>query len=182
MNLVGKKFPNIKVKAIDYLGDESKISLVDIAKKQGKKILLLWYPKDFTTICPTELIALQESIDEIEQKRNVLIFGASCDTTDVHFAWLNTDKDDGGIKGVEYPLISDTKRELAELLDICDDEDNVSYRATYLINEDGTVFHQSVNHMYIGRKVDDMIRLIDAQIFNDTKGGMCPANWEKENV
>lgn len=181
MNLVGKTFPNIKVKSIDYLGDESNISLVDIAKKQKKKIVLLWYPKDFTTVCPTELIALQESIQEFN-KRNVLVYGASCDTTDVHFAWLHINVDDGGIKGVEYPLISDTKRELSELLDICDDEDNVTYRATYLINEDGTVFHQSVNHMYIGRKVDDMIRLIDAQIFNDTKGGMCPANWEKENV
>jgi peroxiredoxin (alkyl hydroperoxide reductase subunit C) len=127
-------------------------------------------------VCPTEIHAFQEKMDEFE-KRNTIVIGASCDTVEVHFAWLNTPKDDGGIEGVEYPLISDTTRRLSEKLDILDDE-SVTYRATYLIDSTGTVFHESVNDMPIGRNVDEYIRLIDAKIFNEEKGDVCPANWD----
>jgi peroxiredoxin (alkyl hydroperoxide reductase subunit C) len=176
MSLVGKQFPYIDVKAIDYLGDSFDINVFKKAKEENKKIILFWYPKDFTFVCPTEIHAFQEKMDEFE-KRNTIVIGASCDTVEVHFAWLNTPKDDGGIEGVEYPLISDTTRRLSEKLDILDDE-SVTYRATYLIDSTGTVFHESVNDMPIGRNVDEYIRLIDAKIFNEEKGDVCPANWD----
>jgi peroxiredoxin (alkyl hydroperoxide reductase subunit C) len=176
MSLVGKQFPYIDVKAIDYLGDSFDINVSKKAKEENKKIILFWYPKDFTFVCPTEIHAFQEKMDEFE-KRNTIVIGASCDTVEVHFAWLNTPKDDGGIEGVEYPLISDTTRRLSEKLDILDDE-SVTYRATYLIDSTGTVFHESVNDMPIGRNVDEYIRLIDAKIFNEEKGDVCPANWD----
>lgn len=180
MNLLGENFPHIELKAIDSMGDEEKLNLVEMAKTKGKKIALFFYPKDFSFICPTELIALQESIDEFETKRDTLVFGISCDTTDVHFAWLSQPQDEGGIKGVEYPLLSDSKRELSEMLGILDNEDGVPFRATYLIDSSGEVFYQSINPMYIGRNIDDYLRIIDAQIIKETKGMGCKANWKSE--
>ena len=179
MSLVGKKFPNITVKAMDYLGDTYEINVFEKAAQEGKKVLLFWYPKDFTFVCPTEIHAFQEKMDEFK-KRDTIVIGASCDTAEVHFAWLNTPKDDGGIEGVEYPILADTTRKLSQELDILNEE-FVTYRATYLIDTTGTVFYASVNEMSIGRNVDDFLRMIDAKIFNEEKGDVCPANWSEGN-
>ena len=92
MSIVGKKFPDLEVNAINELGDTFGINLLDKAVKEKKKVLLFWYPKDFTFVCPTELHAFQEALGEFE-KRNTIVIGASCDTPEVHFAWLNTAKD-----------------------------------------------------------------------------------------
>lgn len=193
MALVGKKFPNLEVNAMNEMGDTFKINVFEEAKKNGKKVLLFWYPKDFTFVCPTELHAFQQALPEFE-KRNVMVIGASCDTAEVHFAWLNTPKDQGGIEGVTYPILADSNRNLANQLDILDisnenyDEetgvytvegDNVTYRATYLIDEEGTVFHEGINHMPLGRNVNEFIRLIDAYTHVQEKGEVCPANWEE---
>lgn len=187
MAFVGKKFPSIAVNAMDHMGDTIKINVFEEAAKNNKKVLLFWYPKDFTFVCPTELHAFQEAMGEFE-KRNTMVIGASCDSAQVHFAWLTTAKDNGGIEGVTYPLLADTTRELAMTLDILDydmfsdDEqsgDNVTYRATYLIDETGGVFHESINHMPLGRNVREYLRLIDAFTHVQTNGEVCPANWEE---
>ncbi len=177
MSLVGKQFPNIAVKAMDHMGDTFEINVLEKAQKEDKKVLLFWYPKDFTFVCPTEIHAFQERIKEFED-RDTIVIGASCDTPEVHFAWLNTPKDDGGIEGVEYPVLADTTRALSQELDILN-EDFVTYRATYLIDSTGTVFYASVNEMSIGRNVDDFLRMIDAKVFNEEKGDVCPANWSE---
>ena len=119
MGLVGKKFPNVAVNAMDEMGDTFELNVLDKAISQNKKVVLFWYPKDFTFVCPTEIHAFQEASAEFE-KRNTLVIGASCDTAEVHFAWLNTAKDNGGIEGVRFPLIADSTRKLAETLDILD--------------------------------------------------------------
>ena len=193
MSNVGRKFPNIVVNAMDEMGDTFKLNIFEQAVENKKKVLLFWYPKDFTFVCPTELHAFQEALPEFE-KRNTLVVGASCDTAEVHFAWLNTSKDNGGIEGVTYPLLADSNRNLSSLLGILDitngeyDEetdsfllegDNVSYRATYLIDENGRVFHESVNDMPLGRNVKEYLRLIDAFTHVQEKGEVCPANWEE---
>ncbi|MGB5942707.1 MAG: peroxiredoxin [Leeuwenhoekiella sp.] len=193
MTTVGKKFPNLSVNAMNEMGDTFKLNILEEAQKQNKKVLLFWYPKDFTFVCPTELHAFQAAAAEFE-KRNVMVVGASCDTPEVHFAWLNTAKDDGGIEGVEYPILADSNRNLANRLGILDisneryDEetgtytvegDNVTYRATYLIDEEGTVFHEGINHMPVGRNVNEFLRLIDAYTHVQEKGEVCPANWEE---
>ena len=175
MSLVGKQFPDISVAAVDHMGDTFKINVLEKAQNEGKKVLLFWYPKDFTFVCPTEIHAFQNRIKEFED-RNTLVIGASRDTPEVHFAWLNTAKEDGGIEGVEYPLIADTTRGLSRELDILNEE-FVTYRATYLIDSTGKVFYASVNEMSIGRNVDDFLRMIDAKVFNEEKGDVCPANW-----
>ncbi|MGK0447637.1 peroxiredoxin [Patiriisocius sp. Uisw_017] len=193
MPYTGKKFPNINVNAMNDMGDTFKINVLEEAQKNNKKVILFWYPKDFTFVCPTELHAFQAALPEFD-KRNTLVIGASCDTAEVHFAWLNTPKDNGGIEGVTYPIIADSNRNLSSVLDILDiteksyDEltgklqvegDNVTYRATYIIDEEGTVVHESVNHMPLGRNVSEFLRLIDAYTHVQEKGEVCPANWEE---
>lgn len=191
---VGSNFPNIKVKAIDADGDEFNINL----SKPARPTVLFWYPKDFTFVCPTEIHAFQSKLKDFED-RGYEVLGASCDTAEVHFAWLNTPKDNGGIEGVEFPLIADSRRTLAKKLNILDyeteyyfnekdpdddtrvlqDGDNVTYRATFLIDGDGRIFHQSVNDMPLGRNIDELLRLIDAKAHVDEKGEVCPANWSE---
>ena len=193
MSLVGRKFPNIPVDAMNEMGDTFKINVLEEAKKNKKKVLLFWYPKDFTYVCPTEILSFQESLSKFED-RNTMVIGASCDTPEVHFAWLNTPKDNGGIEGVTYPLLADTNRNLSNALGILDIEpqsyeeeqefyllegSNVTYRATYLIDEEGKIFHEGVNDMPLGRNVNEFLRLIDAYTHVQEKGEVCPANWEE---
>lgn len=186
MSIVGKQFLNVAVKAIDEMGDAFKLNVLEEAKNKKKKVVLFWYPKDFTFVCPTELHAFQAASEEFA-KRNTMIIGASCDTAEVHFAWLNTAKDNGGIEGITYPLLADSTRVLAEGLGILDHDiydetsegDYVPYRATYLIDEDGMVFHESINHMPIGRNVNEFLRIIDAYTHIQQHGEVCPANWEE---
>ena len=193
MTIVGRKFPDLNVDAMNEMGDTFKVNVLEEAVNNKKKVVLFWYPKDFTFVCPTELHAFQAAIKEFE-KRNTIVIGASCDTPEVHFAWLNTAKDNGGIEGVTYPILADTNRNLASALGILDisegeyDEktglflvegDNVTYRATYLIDEEGTVFHEGINHMPLGRNVNEYLRLIDAFTHVQEKGEVCPANWEE---
>jgi peroxiredoxin (alkyl hydroperoxide reductase subunit C) len=193
MSLVGKKFPSISVDAISEMGDNLKINIFEEAVNNNKKVLLFWYPKDFTFVCPTELHAFQAALPEFE-KRNTIVIGASCDTNEAHFAWLNTAKDNGGIEGITYPIVADTNRNLANILGILDIEStsyneetdsimiegsNVTYRATYLIDETGKIFHESVNDMPLGRNVNEYLRLVDAYTHVQIKGEVCPANWEE---
>ncbi|PHR46158.1 MAG: alkyl hydroperoxide reductase [Fluviicola sp.] len=190
---VGKKFPSIEVDAMNEMGDTFKLNVLEEAINKKKKVILFWYPKDFTFVCPTELHAFQSALKEFED-RNTIVIGASCDTPEVHFAWLNTPKDEGGIQGVTYPILADSNRNLANMLRILDiqsesyneetdsfiyEGDNVTYRATYLIDEDGKVFHEGVNHMPVGRNVNEFLRLIDAYTHVQEKGEVCPANWEE---
>lgn len=192
MSFVGKQFPDIETKAINFSGEEIAINL----STPGMKKLLFWYPKDFSFVCPTELYAFQEKLEEFA-KRGVHVYGASCDTLEVHMAWLDTPKDQGGIQGVTYPIISDSRREISKELKILDyeteffwdeeksdegkkviqDGDNVTYRATYLIDETGRVFHESVNDMPLGRNIDEYLRIIDSKLYVEEKGEGCPANW-----
>ena len=137
--------------------------------------------------------AFQAATEEFK-KRNTLVIGASCDIPEVHFAWLSTPKNNGGIEGVSYPILADSNRNLASVLGILDvtnerydeetdtvlvDGDNVTYRATYLIDEEGIIFHEGVNHMPVGRNVEEFLRLIDAYSHVQEYGEVCPANWQE---
>ena len=193
MSYVGKTFPNLTVNAMNEMGDTIAINVLEEAVNNKKKVLLFWYPKDFTLVCPTELHAFQAALPEFE-KRNTIVIGASCDTAEVHFAWLNTAKDDGGIEGITYNILADSNRNLADSLAILDssnerideetgtvvrDGDHVTYRATYVIDEDGVVQHEGINNMPIGRNVNEYLRIIDALTHVQEKGEVCPANWEE---
>ena len=192
-NFVGKKFPSIEVDAMNEMGDTFKVNVLEEAVKNKKKVVLFWYPKDFTYVCPTELHAFQEALPEFD-KRNTILIGASCDTPEVHFAWLSTPKDNGGIEGVTYPILADANRNLANILKVLDttnerydeeldavqtDGDSTPYRATFILDEDGMVFHQGMNFFPVGRNINEFLRLIDAYAHNQKFGEVCPANWEE---
>ena len=192
-NFVGKKFPSISVEAMNEMGDTFQVNVLEEAVKNKKKVILFWYPKDFTYVCPTELHAFQEALPEFE-KRNTLVIGASCDTPEVHFAWLSTPKDNGGIEGVTYPILADTNRNLANILGVLNttnerydeeldavqvDGSSIPYRATFLIDDDGMVYHQGINFFPVGRNINEFLRLIDAYAHNQKFGEVCPANWEE---
>tara|TARA_B100001093_G_C26747827_1_gene979698 strand:- start:651 stop:1292 length:642 start_codon:yes stop_codon:yes gene_type:complete len=192
-NFVGKKFPSIEVDAMNEMGDTFKVNVLEEAVKNNKKVVLFWYPKDFTYVCPTELHAFQEALPEFD-KRNTILIGASCDTPEVHFAWLSTPKDNGGIEGVTYPILADANRNLANILKVLDttnerydeeldavqtDGGSTPYRATFILDEDGMVFHQGMNFFPVGRNINEFLRLIDAYAHNQKFGEVCPANWEE---
>ena len=192
-NFVGKKFPSIEVDAMNEMGDTFKFNVLEEAVKNKKKVVLFWYPKDFTYVCPTELHAFQEALPEFD-KRNTILIGASCDTPEVHFAWLSTPKDNGGIEGVTYPILADANRNLANILKVLDttnerydeeldavqtDGNSTPYRATFILDEDGMVFHQGMNFFPVGRNINEFLRLIDAYAHNQKFGEVCPANWEE---
>ncbi|RDB35317.1 peroxiredoxin [Spirobacillus cienkowskii] len=172
--LVGRQAPNFKADAV-VNGDFKEISLSDYKNK--KYVVLFFYPLDFTFVCPTELHAFQEKVDEF-QKRNAEVIGCSIDSKFSHYAWLSTPKNKGGIEGVKYPLLSDIHRTIARDYDVLSD-DGVAFRGLFLIDKNGVVRHQLVNDLPLGRSVDEAVRLLDALQHFEKNGEVCPANWSK---
>ncbi len=172
MTLVGKKAPDFKAKAV--LKDQTfDLSLSEYA---GKYVILFFYPLDFTFVCPTELHAFQDKLKEFE-KRNAQLLACSIDTCESHSAWLNTSKTRGGIQGVSYPLISDVNKSVTKSFDVLKEDDGIALRGLFLIDRNRTVRHQLVNDLPLGRNVDEVLRLLDALIFHEQHGDVCPANW-----
>jgi peroxiredoxin (alkyl hydroperoxide reductase subunit C) len=146
---------------------------------------------DFTFVCPTEIIAFQERLQEFEE-RNTVVVGCSVDSVYSHYAWLKAPQKDGGIKGVSYPLVSDFSKSISANFDVLAGEysyneeeemefdgEPAAYRGLFLIDKQGVVRHQLVNDMPLGRSIDEIIRVIDALQFYEENGEVCPANWKK---
>ncbi len=188
--LVGKKAPHFKAPAVINGGEF--VENFSLDQYIGKKyVIFYFYPADFTFVCPTEIIAFQDKIEEFE-KRNVAVIGCSVDSKFSHWKWLQTEKKDGGIKGVNYPLVSDSSMTIAENYDVLagsydQNEDGElvfngtpeAYRGLFLIDKKGVVRHQVVNDMPLGRSILEALRLVDALQFNEEHGEVCPAEWHK---
>lgn len=172
--LVNKQAPDFKATAVVNGTEFAEVSLSDY---KGKKVLLFFYPLDFTFVCPTELHAFQAKLSEFKS-RNTEVVAVSVDSHFSHLAWLNTPESEGGIQGVKYPVVSDIHKSIARDYDVLH-ADGVAFRATFLIDENGLVRHESINDLPLGRNVDEYLRLVDALTFNQEKGDVCPANWEK---
>ncbi|MEI7421615.1 MAG: peroxiredoxin [Prolixibacteraceae bacterium] len=187
--LVGKKAPVFKATAVvngnDFVSDFSLEQFVG-----QKYVLFFFYPLDFTFVCPTEILAFQEKLAEFE-KRNVAVVGCSVDSEFSHWAWLNTEKKNGGIKGVKFPLVADLSKTIAENYGVLAGEYEVNeagestfvgapvaYRGLFLIDKKGVVRHQLVNDLPLGRSVDEAIRMVDALAHFEEFGEVCPANWK----
>lgn len=171
--LVGKKAPEFSAKAV--IGRKF-VDNFSLSSLKGQFVILFFYPLDFTFVCPTELHAFQEKIEEFK-KRNTQIVGCSIDSTYSHNAWLSTPKAKGGIQGVEYPIISDLNKTIARDYDVLIPHEGIAYRGLFLIDKEGIVRHQVVNDLPIGRSVDEAIRILDAWIYFEKHGEVCPANW-----
>lgn len=176
--MIGKKAPAFKADAVVNGSITESLSLENFL---GKNVVLFFYPRDFTFVCPTELIAFQESTEEFKQ-RNTVIIGCSVDSTFCHLAWLNTDKSCGGISGVKYPLLSDVTHEISKEYHVFEETQGLAYRGLFLIDEEGIIRHYLVNDLPLGRSVPEVLRVIDAWMFFKQHGEVCPANWQKGQV
>lgn len=175
--LVGKKAPDFNLDAVVDGGEI--VENFTLSQYAGKKyVVLFFYPADFTFVCPTELHAFQEKLDEFE-KRDVQVIGASVDGKHSHWAWLNTPKANGGIEGVTYPIIADINKSVASDYDVLVEGAGIAYRGSFLIDKTGIVRHQVINDLPLGRNIDEMLRTIDALQYVEKHGEVCPANWEE---
>jgi peroxiredoxin (alkyl hydroperoxide reductase subunit C) len=144
---------------------------------RGRYTFLLFYPLDFTFVCPTEILAFDKRIDDFGE-RQCSVVGISVDSPYTHAAWRRTAVADGGIGAIRFPLVSDMSREIARSYGILFEE-QVALRGLFLIDREGVVRHAVVNDQPLGRSVDEAIRILDALRFHDEHGDVCPANWEK---
>ena len=175
--LVGKTAPDFN--AVAVMGNNEINETFNLKKYiNGKYAVIFFYPLDFTFVCPSELIAFNHRLDEF-RKRNTEVIGVSIDSQFTHLAWKNTPVDKGGIGQVQYPLVADIKHEICRAYDVEFDAAGVAFRGSFLIDRAGTVRHQVVNDLPLGRNIDEMLRMVDALQFTEEHGEVCPAGWGK---
>ncbi|WP_410488756.1 peroxiredoxin [Alistipes sp. ZOR0009] len=170
---VGSKLPEFSKTAVVSLehGKEFATITSEDHKKAGKWLVLFWWPKDFTFVCPTEIAEFNKAYGEFADRDTELV-GASTDSEFVHLAWRNNHSD---LKGLKFPMLADTSKSLAEELGILEANEKVAYRVTYIVDPEGTIRFVSVNDLSVGRNVKEVIRVLDALQTDE----LCPCNWEK---
>lgn len=174
--LVGKQAPDFKASVVMEDGSvKSDLQFKEYVK--GKMAVLFFYPLDFTFVCPTELRALEEQLDEFK-KRNVEVMTVSVDSPYTHLAYKRTQLKDGGIGNVRFPMVSDLTRQIATDYDVLFNN-SIAYRGTFLIDQQGVVRHQNINDLPLGRNISEILRVIDALQYHQQHGEVCPANWNK---
>lgn len=174
--LVGKQAPDFTASAVmpdDQIND--KFNFREYTK--GKIAILFFWPADFTFVCPTELLAFNKKLKEFEE-RGAVVVGASIDRAYVHYNWKLTSIDKGGIGNIQFPMVADLGGDIAKAYDILS-EAKLAFRATFIIDQEGKVIHQLVNDLPIGRNIDETLRTLDALLFVQKNGEVCPANWNK---
>jgi len=174
--LVTKKAPDFTATAV--LGDGSIVDNFNLYKNFGKNgTVVYFYPLDFTFVCPSEIIAFDHRLNEFEN-RGINVIGVSVDSQFSHFAWRETPVANGGIGRVRYPLVADITKNIARSFDVLFNE-SVALRGSFLIDKDGTVRHAVINDLPLGRNIDEMLRMVDAMLFTNEHGEVCPAGWSK---
>lgn len=175
-SLVNRVAPNFQAAAV--LGDNTFADQFDLHQAiEGKYAVLFFYPLDFTFVCPTELIAFNQSYEAFKQ-RNTEVIAVSIDSQFSHLKWKNTPVREGGIGQVQYPMVADVSHNIARNYGVEHAQAHVAYRATFIIDPNKVIRTLSIHDLPIGRNVDEMIRLVDAIQFHEKHGEVCPANWE----
>lgn len=176
-SLVGSQAPDFVLEGVQE-DKKVKVRVSDLVKDH-KYVILMFYPADFSYVCPTELHAFQEVLPVLQDKNTALV-ALSKDDIETHQRWLATPKDKAGVQGVTYPLLADTGLTVASMYQAIDKPDaQESLRALYVIDSTMKIRAQFVYEGAIGRGTAEVVRLLDAIIFHDTNGDMCPANWQK---
>lgn len=174
--LVTKKAPSFIAPAV--LPDGKIIDNFDLSKSNGKNgMIIFFWPKDFTFVCPSEIIAFDNSFQDF-QKKGINIIGVSVDSDYVHLAWRNMEPSKGGIGKVQFPLVSDIKRDISKQYDVLF-EDSIALRGSFLIDKNFIVRHAVINDLPLGRSIEEMMRMVEALQFFEENGEVCPANWKK---
>ena len=169
MKTIGEKFPDFEKEALVSLTLGKEFKTLTKEDMKGKWTVFFWWPMDFTFICPTEIISFNDHFDDFTQ-RDANLIGASTDSQYVHMAWRNSHP---GLKELRFPMLADTSKSLAEDLGILVPEAKVAFRATYIIDPEGTIQHLSINGLNVGRNVKETIRILDAL----QTGKLTPCDW-----
>ena len=144
---------------------------------QGKYVVLFFYPLDFTFVCPTEITAFSDRYGEFKSL-NTEVLGVSVDSQFSHLAWIQTSRNEGGLGDLQYPLVSDLKREIAEAYGVLS-ADGVALRGLYIIDREGVIQHSTINNLAFGRSVDETLRVLQAlQYVQANPDEVCPAGWK----
>ena len=170
---VGAQFPKFEKIACVSLekGKEFGTITSEDHKKEGQWMVMFWWPKDFTFVCPTEIAEFNQQAGEFRD-RDAMLIGASTDSEFVHAAWRR-DHDD--LRGLKFPMLADTSKSLADELGILESNEKIAYRATFIVDPEGIVRWVSVYDLSVGRNVNEVIRVLDALQTDE----LCPCNWEK---
>lgn len=175
--LVGRQAPDFTAPAV--LGDGSMVDSYNWREKtKGKYVVIVFYPLDFTFVCPSELIALDHRVAELKS-RNVEVISVSIDSHFTHNAWRNTPINQGGIGPVNYTMVADLTHSIAQNFGVEHPEKGVAFRATFLMDKSGLVRHMVVNDLPLGRNMDEITRMVDALTYFEEHGEVCPAGWKK---
>lgn len=171
MPLVGHPAPDFDMPSTKNLQTlEENVKLSDY---KGKWLVFFFYPLDFTFVCPTEITALNDRLQEFHDL-DCEVLGASCDSVHSHRAWIKTPSSENGLGGLDYPLASDFTKEVARKYDVLNEADGTSLRGLFIIDPEGVLRYQVVHDDNVGRSVDETLRVLEAL----QSGGLCPANWK----
>ena len=173
--LVTQQAPDFTATAV--LANGAIVEDFQLSSLKGKKIVLFFYPLDFTFVCPSEILAHHHRVAAFAE-RGVELVGVSIDSRFTHNAWRNTAVNDGGIGVIDFPLVADMDHSIMEAYGVVH-PDGIALRASFLIDENFNVRHQVVNDLPLGRNVDEMLRMVDALEFHTSNGEVCPAGWTK---
>jgi alkyl hydroperoxide reductase subunit AhpC len=169
--------PDFTAEAV-FNGEFKQIRLADY---RGKHVVLFFYPLDFTFVCPTELLAFNDQLDEFH-RRGCEVLAVSVDSKYTHLAWVSTPRKQGGVGPIRYPILSDLNKSMSRNYGVLLEDVGVALRGLFLIDRAGIVRHALVNDMPLGRSVGEVLRLLDALQYYEQQGEMCPANWSKGQV
>ena len=170
---INQTIPDMKLEVFH----ENEIKKVNLSDYRNKWLIVFFYPADFTFVCPTEIIAFSNSMDEFK-KRNTEVLGVSVDSHFSHLAWRNTDRKNGGLGDIAYPLVADLNKKITYDYGVMH-EAGIAFRGLFLIDKEGVVQHQLINNLPLGRNVDEALRMVDALQFHEKNGEVCPANWKE---
>ncbi|MFI5182430.1 MAG: peroxiredoxin [Thermoanaerobaculia bacterium] len=171
--IVGRKAPEFALEGV-LNGNFSTFRLTDY---RGKWVVLFFYPLDFTFVCPTEILAFSDRLGEF-RKLGAEVLGASVDSKFSHLAWTEKPREEGGIKGLAYPLLEDLGKDLAREYGVPSPDGKVALRGLFLIDPEGVVQHATINNLGVGRSVDETLRVLQAFQFVREHGEVCPADWK----
>jgi peroxiredoxin (alkyl hydroperoxide reductase subunit C) len=172
---VGQAAPDFTATAVV----DQEFKTIKLSDYRGKYVVLFFYPLDFTFVCPTEIIAFSDRYEEFS-KLNTEVLGASVDSVFSHLAWVQTERKQGGLGDIAYPLVADIKKEISAAYNVLDPEEGIALRGLFIIDKDGVIQHSTINNLSFGRSVDETLRTLKAlQYVQSHPDEVCPAGWQE---
>ncbi len=172
-HLVAKKAPNFKAQAVL---EDNTMDALTLSDYRGKYVVLFFYPLDFTFVCPSEIIAFDDKLDEFK-KRGCEVIGVSVDSQFSHWAWKNTPRNQGGLGRVRFPIVADLNKKISKDYGVLLKKEGIALRGLFILDKEGVIHHSTINNLPLGRNVDEVLRTLDALQFTEEHGEVCPANW-----